>query len=92
MSAVAITEQQIVTVGTNTNFSFTKFIYNASGDTVAIPLGSVAAACIPVLGGTAPTVSLAQGNGTNDTATLTGGTAGVEFWLVARHTGGVVTR
>lgn len=92
MGAVAITQQQILTVGTDTNFSFQRFVYNASGDTVAIPLGSVAAACIPVLGGTAPSVSLAQGAGTVDTATLTGGTVGLEYWLVARHTGGVIAR
>lgn len=92
MADVAIQRQEIVTVGTRVNFVFTFFRYNATGETVKIPLGSAAAACIADVDGTAPTVSLAQGAGTVDTATLTGGTTGKDYWLISRHTGGVVTR
>lgn len=91
MSACSISSQLLFTED-GIAFSLTRFLYNASSDTVAIPLGSAAAACLPVLDGTAPTVSLAQGAGDKDTATLTSGTAGKEYYLIARHTGGVIAR
>ena len=67
-------------------FVFTHFFYAASGDTVAIPLGSRSGAVLPVLSTTtAPTVTVAQGAGTNDLATITGGTTNGPRMLVTRH-------
>lgn len=86
MSAVAVQNQEIHFYGGHT-YVFTSFVYNASGDTCSIPVGSIFAAALPADSSrTAPTVTVAQG-ASNDTATLTGGTVGFKVVLVSRHTG-----
>lgn len=89
MAASAVLTQRMETIAGHV-FVLTHFNYAASGDTVAVPLGCIAAA---VLVGdsslTAPTsYSISQGAGTNDTVTVTGGSVGGARWLVSRHTGG----
>lgn len=86
MAAVGITAQQIVQVA-DLHLVFSKFKYNNSGDTVAIPTGATAAAVLYGSGeGTAPSTSVAAGQNA-DTVTLTGGQTGVTAWLVSRHSG-----
>jgi hypothetical protein len=73
-------------------YVFSAFHYGASGDTVKVPLGCTSAAVL-TRSGTAPTATVAQGDGTGasafDTVTLTGGTLNNGgATLVSRHTGG----
>ncbi len=73
-------------------YVLSSFHYGASGDTVKVPLGCIGAAVLTRTG-TAPTTSVAQGDGTSasafDTVTLTGGTLNnAGCTLVSRHTGG----
>lgn len=87
MPAVAVQSQDLFT-NQGQNFCITWFIYNATGETVLVPVGSVAGAVIASNSSdTAPSLSLAQGTG-NDTGTLTSGTVGKKYCLVTRHTGG----
>lgn len=91
MAAVAVQHQEVFTLVGGVNFVFSRFVYNASGETVTVPTGSVTAAVIPVTTGTAPTATITQG-ATGDSVALTSGTTGKEYWLITRHTGGVVAR
>lgn len=87
MSAVAIGNQQQETIG-NAHYVFSTGIYNASGDTFAVPTGCIAAAVlVHDSSRTAPTTSITQG-ASNDTVTLSNGTVGFAVTLVTRHTGG----
>jgi hypothetical protein len=88
MSAIAITKQVQFTEG-QAHYVLSNGIYNASGDTFAVPTGSIAAAVlVHDSSRTAPTsVSITQG-ASNDTITLTGGTTGFIVTLITRHTGG----
>ena len=75
----------------NYTYVISHFHYGASGDTVKAPIGTISAAVL-VQTGTAPTTSVAQGDGTGasafDTVTLTGGTVNnAGCVLVTRHNG-----
>ncbi len=86
MAALSVLAQRIEQVD-DAHFVFSKVRYNTSTDTVSIPHGAATVAALYGRGdGTAPTVALAQGQNA-DTVTLTGGTTGVTFWLVSRHSG-----
>ena len=85
MAASIVTESELFTPFNDNTYCFTKFNYAASGDTVAVPRGCQSAAVL-VGSGTAPTVSVAAG-ATEDTVTITGGTAGTGVVLVSRHGG-----
>ena len=85
MAASIVTGSELLTPFNDNTYCFTKFNYAASGDTVAVPRGCQSAAVL-VGSGTAPTVSVAAG-ATEDTVTITGGTAGTGVVLVSRHGG-----
>jgi hypothetical protein len=86
MSAVAIQSQSQIEHATHL-YVISGFIYNASGDTVSVPTGTISAAVLTGFSSaTAPSVSISAG-ATNDTVTLTGGTVGAGMVLVTRHAG-----
>ena len=64
----------------------TKVRYNASGDTVIVPVGVETAACLVDSASTAPTATATATAG-GDSVALTGGTTGIDVWVVTRHAG-----
>ena len=82
MPAVAIQSQDIVFVQ-GQHWTFSKFVYNASAETVDVPRGALSAACF-VDSGTAPTAAITAG-ADNDSVALTGGTTGRLVTLVTKH-------
>jgi hypothetical protein len=88
MSAIAIVGQEQFTQS-QAHYTLSTGVYNASGDTFAVPTGSIAAAVlVHDSSRTAPTsISITQG-ASNDTVTLTGGTTGFAVTCITRHTGG----
>lgn len=88
MSAIAIGHQIQETIG-NAHYVFSTGVYNASGDTFAVPTGAISAAVlVHDSSKIVPTsVTIAQG-ASNDTVTVSGGTVGFSVTLVTRHTGG----
>ena len=83
MAASIVTDADSMTPMNSFHAVFTKFNYAASGDTVAVPRGCVAAA---VLAAGSWTTSIAAGADT-DSVTITGGTLGSGVVLVTRHGG-----
>lgn len=83
MAASIVTDSSSETPMNSFHAVWTKFNYAASGDTVAVPVGCVAAA---VLATGSWTTSVAAG-ATEDTVTITGGTVGTGVVLVTRHGG-----
>ena len=83
MAASIVTDSSSETPMNSFHAVWTKFNYAASGDTVAVPVGCVAAA---VLASGSWTTSVAAG-ATEDLVTITGGTVGTGVVLVTRHGG-----
>ena len=84
MAESIVTESEAMTPLNSFHVVFTKFNYAASGDTVSVPRGCVAAAVL--VAGTAPTTSITAG-ADDDDVTITGGTLGTGLVLVTRHGG-----
>lgn len=68
------------------HFSFVKVFYNSSGDTVQVPTGAQSGVASVEADDTAPSISISAGS-TADTVTLTGGTEGIEVYVITRHGG-----
>jgi hypothetical protein len=85
MAAVAIQAQDIIWEQGAT-WCFSRFVYNASAETVLVPTGTLSVAMFPDNTGTAPTATVAAG-ATGDLVTLTGGTVGKTVTLVSKHAG-----
>jgi hypothetical protein len=83
MAASIVTDSSSETPMNSFHAVWTKFNYAASGDTVAVPVGCVAA---EVLATGSWTTSIAAG-ATEDLITITGGTVGTGVVLVTRHGG-----
>lgn len=83
MAASIVTDSSSETPLNSFHAVWTKFNYAASGDTVSVPRGCVAAA---VLAAGSWTTSIAAGADA-DTVTVTGGTVGTGVVLVTRHGG-----
>ena len=84
MAASIVTDSSSETPLNSFHAVWTRFNYAASGDTVTVPRGCVAAAVLQ--SGTAFTTSIAAG-ATEDTVTITAGTVGTGVVLVTRHGG-----
>lgn len=87
MSVIAINKQVQFSEG-QAHYTLSNGIYNASGDTMLVPTGTISCAVlVHDASRSAPTISFAQGL-TNDTITLTGGTVGFGVTVFTRHSGG----
>jgi len=86
MPAVAIQTQDEKWIQ-GAKWSFSKFVYNASAETVVVPVGAIQATAF-VDSGTAPTAAITAGD-TEDSVALTGGTVGKLVTLVCKHSGHV---
>jgi len=83
--AQPILTQQVVSFN-GQHFIFSKVNYEASGNTVEIPLGSAASVAVLAESGTAPSATRSQGT-TVDTVTLTGATGAKDVWVISLHLG-----
>ena len=86
MASVAIQSQDEKWIQ-GAKWSFSKFVYNVSAETVTIPVGTISAAAF-VDSGTAPTATVTAGD-TEDSVALTNGTVGKTVTLVCKHSGHV---
>jgi len=84
MAAVAIQSQDERWIQ-GAKWSFSKFVYNASAETVTVPVGAIQATAF-VDSGTAPTATITAGD-TEDSVALTNGTVGKTVTLVCKHSG-----
>lgn len=84
MPAVAVQSQDVKWVQ-GAKWSFSKFVYNASAETVTVPVGVISAQVF-VDSGTAPTATVTAGD-TEDSVALTSGTTGKTVTLVCKHSG-----
>lgn len=84
MASVAIQSQDEKWIQ-GAKWSFSKFVYNASAETVTVPVGVISAAAF-VDSGTAPTATVTAGD-TEDSVALTNGTTGKLVTLVCKHAG-----
>lgn len=84
MAAVAVQAQDMIWQH-GSAWCFTSFNYNATGETVAVPPGVIAAA-VYTNTGTAPTATTTAGLG-GDSVALTGGTTNRYMTLVTKHSG-----
>jgi len=84
MASVAVQTQDELWVQ-GAKWSFSKFVYNASAETVTVPYGAIQATVF-VDSGTAPSAAITAGADT-DSVALTGGTVGKLVTLVCKHSG-----
>jgi hypothetical protein len=84
MPAVAVQTQDELWIQ-GAKWSFSKFQYNASAETVTVPYGAIQATAF-VDSGTAPTAAITAGADT-DSVALTSGTVNKLVTLVCKHSG-----